>query len=180
MALGDLSIISALVVHVRRYYFRKKINLFVNSSRAGRRVVQDIVENGLGDGSVSQAMDSPSRERRSRRPSDHGRNPGPPPDRNDTEQSSNKSQDLVGVNSTETETSPDKAKGRTNRTSYEGYGGFSAPWRTTLFRKLASWPLQCLHLDRTNEDQSNYLFKVQLDKNVSISFQTHAHDAYPN
>ena len=171
MALGDLSIISALTVHVRRYYFRKKMRSILSSSRAGRRIVEDIMEDGQGHMASNSDRGSPSGKKRSKSPSYHNPNAGLLPNRKNGKQDNDSTPKESGVNSGQNERSRNRGSGRTPHISHQGYGGFSAPWMTTLFRKFASWPLRYLHLDGSDADLPTYLFKVQLDKHVSGSVQ---------
>ncbi|KAI4724224.1 TrkH-domain-containing protein [Aureobasidium sp. EXF-10728] len=137
--LGNVMVVSMSTVYIRKYFFRKKIRHFLNHSKAGRQIAQDIER----DGSKQHDHRDFSQPRRtvepssSRVPKDHEmtaelRNRRPP----------------------KKDTSPHHLT---------HFGGFPLPWESSGFQTLFQAPFQKLHRPPHGEPHNYLSFKPALD-----------------
>ncbi|KAK5085791.1 hypothetical protein LTR05_005079 [Lithohypha guttulata] len=137
MLLGDLSLVSISVVITRRYFFNKYMTNFLQHSKAGRRVANDVERNSSASGSSAQSDSSGQRRRLLKASGDlHKRSPV--------------------VKET-------KSEHRYDQPHLSAYGGFPAPWHSVYWRKV--WRFFESRLSSQEPRDHHYLsFRPKLDQ----------------
>lgn len=107
MLLGDLSLVSISVVVVRRYFFSKYMKDFVQHSRTGRRIAEDIEHQDSSRSYASARSDSPVLAR-------------------------NRRQNLSSQNQSKSSRAQESS-GTKHEHHISGYGGFPTPWHSTYW-----------------------------------------------
>jgi hypothetical protein len=140
MLMGDLTIITVVVVYIRKRYFRKRLRELVERNKVARQVADDIEKSHEGHrhqhirNGRTRPVDLQAFEPRQRR--------------------------KVPVSR---ENPTKKATGSYAR----GYGGFPAPWEMPLFRRVSSFPFRSLRAPPDSDADHRYLtFRPFLDKKV--------------
>ena len=116
MLIGDLTIVSQVVVWVRRYFFKKKLNELLHHSKAAERICQDIEEDSTSQGKSgnSDAQQSQIQQRQTGRKGINGSS---------------------GANQGPTQSDDSWLQGG----HLSGYGGFPAPWSSRFIRTIGSY-----------------------------------------
>jgi len=140
LPLGNVMVVTASTIYVRKYYFRKKMSELVKHSKAARDVV-GAVESQDGAG---QNQSSPPA---SRIPSEHPQ----------THASLRQRKSAPGTGD----------KDYYDAHHYRGQGGIPMPWQSRKFRSSFHAPFRAIHRQPHDEDHHYLSFHPALDSKAS-------------
>jgi hypothetical protein len=139
MLMGDLTIVTVVVVFIRKHYFKKRLRELVEHNKVARQVADDIEK-------VNEESHRRMRNAGKRTP--------------DLQLSETRQRRNVPV-------SRGSPANQARDTYARGYGAFPALWETQLFRRLSSLPFRSLRSPPASEADHRYLtFRPMLDRKV--------------
>jgi hypothetical protein len=139
MLMGDLTIVTVVVVYIRKHYFKKRLRELVEQNKVARQVADDI-------------------EKAHRRNHQHMRNGGVQPAIVQPSERQQRRQVLVSRH-----VSTEKA----GDSHVRGYGAFPAPWETQLFIRVSELLFRSLRGPPASDADHHYLtFRPLLDGKV--------------
>jgi hypothetical protein len=137
--LGNVMVVSMSTVYIRKYFFRKKIRHFLNHSKAGRQVADDIERDSISHQKIHDTYQ---------------------PDRTINASSSTVPKDHNMTAELRSRKAPKKDPNPHHLTHF---GGFPFPWESVGVQNILHAPFQRLH-SRPQEKAHDYLsFKPALD-----------------
>ena len=169
MPMGDLTIVTVAVVYIRKHYFEKRLQEFVQTNSVAKQLADDIEKshakgtrqqsNGESTGILSKLQSKTS-----------------PPEKDVPYGVEHPNQVRQRTGGAPTQ----KASKKRQTSEMKGYGGFPAPWETQLFRRASSYPLRHFRKPLSPEHHHYISFEPSIDRKVCRGTSKHDREQLTN
>ena len=159
MPMGDLTIVTVVVVYIRRHYFKKRLREFVQTNQVAKQLADDIERaHSHGNGETKHGDTNGILSKLKRKTSDSQR---------DIQQGEAHLSELRKRKGQREESEVTRRQRQPSHVA--GYGGFPAPWETHYFKKLAGYPFRQFRQPPTKEGHQYLSFAPSLDQKVRLA-----------
>ncbi len=159
MPMGDLTIVTVAVVHIRRHYFKKRLREFVQTNQVAKQLADDIERaHSHGNGHTQHRETNGIISKLKTKTSN------PQRDIQQGEAHLNELRQRKGQRGVS-----DMPPKQRHLSHVKGYGGFPAPWETRYFRKFTGYPFRRFRQPPTTDGHHYLSFDPSFDQKVRLA-----------